>query len=168
MKKITALILFLTSFFLFPQEAFAVCPVCTIAVGAGVGLSRWFGIDDIITGLWIGGLTVSMIMWTISLLNKKKIIFKGRRIILVIGYYFLIVLPLYTTGIMGHPFNKIWGVDKLLLGIFLGSTSFFMGGLWYIRMKNKNDGRAYFPFQKALMPVLPLVVLSILFYFLTK
>ncbi|MCX6758247.1 MAG: hypothetical protein NTX14_00895, partial [Candidatus Nealsonbacteria bacterium] len=48
------------------RPALAVCPICTVAVGAGLGLSRWFGIDDSISGLWIGGLIVSFILWTID------------------------------------------------------------------------------------------------------
>lgn len=155
-------------FLLFPQKALAVCPVCTIAVGAGVGLSRWLGIDDTIIGLWIGGLTVSIIMWTISFLNSRKIVFKGRKLLTTVGYYLLIVVPLYKTGIMGHPYNRMWGMDKLLFGIALGSIFFFMGGLWYLRMKEANQGHAHFPFQKSLMPVIPLVILSVLFYFITK
>ncbi len=49
------------------------CPVCTIAVGAGIGLSRWLGVDDLISGLWIGGLIVSLIGMTILWLNKKNL-----------------------------------------------------------------------------------------------
>ena len=32
----------------------AVCPVCIVAVGAGLGLSEYLGIDDTIAGVWIG------------------------------------------------------------------------------------------------------------------
>jgi len=53
------------------QKVLAVCPLCTVAVGAGVGLSRWLGIDDVITGLWIGGLIVSLIAWSENWLDKK-------------------------------------------------------------------------------------------------
>ena len=52
-------------------SSYAICPICTLAVGAGVGLSRWLGVDDTVTGLWIGGLTVSMILWTIFWADKK-------------------------------------------------------------------------------------------------
>ena len=45
---------------LFAKKALAVCPICTVAVATGIGFSRWLGIDDTITGLWIGGLTVSL------------------------------------------------------------------------------------------------------------
>jgi len=58
--------------FLFTQKALAVCPICTLAVGAGVGLSRWLGIDDTISGLWVGGLIVSLIYWTIDWLGEEK------------------------------------------------------------------------------------------------
>jgi len=153
---------------LWVESAQAVCPVCTIAVGAGVGLSRWLGIDDTITGLWIGGLTVSMIMWTLNWLQKKKYIFRGKEILVSLAYYVFIVVPLYRMEIMGHPYNTLWGVDKLLLGIIIGSTFFFVGGVWYYYLKKKNDGHTYFPFQKVVMPVAPLVVLSVVFYLLTK
>lgn len=171
MKKI---IVFTLSIFglnlLFAKQALAVCPICTIAVGAGVGLSRWLGIDDSITGLWIGGLTVSMITWTLSWFDKKNIHFRGRALVTIIGYYLLIVVPLYFMGIMGNPLNTICdcGLDKLLIGIVVGSTAFWFGAEWYFNLKEKNGGHAYFPFQKVVMPVSPLIIMSLIFYFLTK
>ena len=51
-KAISKAVLALGLFFAIPAKA--ICPVCTVAVGAGIGLSRWLGIDDSITGLWIG------------------------------------------------------------------------------------------------------------------
>lgn len=155
---------------LFAKQALAVCPICTIAVGAGVGFSRWLGIDDSITGLWVGGLTVSMIAWTISWFNKKNIRFRGRALVTTIGYYLLIIAPLFFMGIMGSPLNAICacGLDKLLVGIVVGSIAFWFGASWYYHLKEKNGGHAYFPFQKVVMPVSPLIVMSLIFYFLTK
>jgi hypothetical protein len=165
--------LIVASSLLFVQNALAVCPLCTVAVGVGVGFSRWLGIDDIITGLWIGGLIVSMIAWTESWLEKKNIRFRGRLVAAILGYYLLIVLPLYFTGFLGNPQKSlacVCGVyfDKLLLGIIIGSFAFWFGASWYYYLKEKNQGRAYFPFQKVVMPVGPLVILSIFFYFLTR
>jgi len=170
MRKIRILILsFFALSFLFTQKALAVCPICTIAVGTGVGLSRWLGIDDTITGLWIGGLTVSLITWTISWLDKKSIKFKGKTLVIVLFYYALIVVPLYFMGIMGNPENSCsCGLDKLLIGIAIGSIAFWFGARWYYYLKTKNHDKAYFPFQKVVMPILPLIILSIIFYFLTR
>jgi len=171
MKKI---IIFVLSIFglnlLMAKQALAVCPICTIAVGAGVGLSRWLGIDDSITGLWIGGLTVSMITWTISWFDKKNIQFKGRIFVTILSYYLLIVIPLYFMGIMGNPLNTICacGLDKLIIGIVTGSVAFWFGAEWYFHLKEKNGGHAYFPFQKVVMPISPLIIMSLLFYFLTR
>ncbi|MFA5744695.1 MAG: hypothetical protein WC887_00545 [Candidatus Paceibacterota bacterium] len=155
---------------LFAKHALAVCPICTVAVGAGVGLSRWLGIDDSITGLWIGGLTVSMITWTESWLDKKNIHCKGRVWVTIIGYYLLIVIPLYFMGMIANPANAVYStwLDPLLIGIIVGSVSFWFGASWHFFLKEKNGGHAYFPFQKVAMPVGPLVFLSIVFYFLTK
>jgi hypothetical protein len=149
-------------------NAYAVCPVCTVAVVGGVGLSRWLNIDDTITGLWIGGLSVSLIVWTINWLEKKNIKFMFRKLLVTVVYYGFLVVPLYTTGIMGHELNKLWGIDKLALGITIGSILFFAGNIYYEYLKKNNDGKAYFPFQKIVMPIAPLIVLSIVFYFLTK
>jgi len=173
----------LSASFLFSHEALAQpCPVCMVAVTAGVGLSRWLGIDDTITGLWIGGLTLSLILWTISFLEARKIKFTGRKIIVSLSYYLFIIVPLYLTGIMGHPllrlsdsegfggqaFNRLFGIDKLLLGVIFGSVFFFLGFLSYGFLKKKNNNKPYFPYQKIVMPITLLLILSFLFYFLTK
>lgn len=155
--------------FLFAGVTYAVCPICTIAVGAGIGLAQWLGIDDSVTGLWIGGLTVSLIIWTINWLSKKNITVKvWLKLVIIMGYYILIFVPLYYHNILGHALNRLWGVDKLILGSLLGSIFFWLGSAWYENLKKKNNGHAYFPFQKVLMPVGFLFILSIIFYFLTK
>src|SRR3972149_8560098 len=102
MKNLSKVV-FLLGFWALPSAAYAMCPVCTVAVAAGIGLSRWLGVDDTITGLWIGGLIVALIWWTINWLNKKNIRFKGRKILVVIGYLVLIILPLHFMKILWHP-----------------------------------------------------------------
>ena len=170
MKKIIILTISIFGLnLLIAKHALAVCPICTIAVGAGVGLSRWLGIDDAITGLWVGGLIVSMIIWTEGWLDKKNIRFKGRIYADIVGYFLLIVVPLYYSGIIGNPQNVyFYGLDKLLFGIITGSIAFWFGASWYFHLKEKNNGHAYFPFQKVVMPISPLIILSFVFYFLMK
>lgn len=170
MKKIiTPTILALATLTALPAKA--VCPVCVVAVGAGLGLSRYLGIDDTITGLWIGGLTVAMIMWTINWARPKIKKTKLQSIwntIIFLGYYALIAWPLTTQNFIGHPLNTIWGIDKILLGIGLGSVIFYGMSEFYLYLKKENGGRAHFPFQKVAMPFGTLAFFSLIFYLLTR
>ena len=149
-------------------NVFAVCPLCTFAVGVGIGLTQYCGIDDTITGLWIGGFTVSLIVLTKDWFEKKKLNFYGYKIVIALAYYGSIIAPLYFTEIIGHDLNKFLGIDKILLGTIIGSVVFSTGAIVYEKMKKNNNGRAYFSFQKIVMPVAPLIILSIIFYYLTK
>jgi hypothetical protein len=150
------------------ENAHAVCPVCTVAVSTGVGLSRWLGVDDTITGLWLGGLIVSLIMWSINWMDERRVRFAGRNLLTIFVYYLLAVLPLHLAGVTGHPDNALFGIDKLVLGTVLGSGAFYAGAAWYERVKASNLGHAYFPFQKVVMPIAPLILLTFLFYVATK
>ena len=146
----------------------AVCPVCTIAVGASLGLSRWVGVYDTISGLWIGGLIVSTTLWTYSWMKKRHYTFPGDLLVVALVYYTSILIPLYYTEILGHPLNKIWGIDKLIFGLAVGSIFFLAGDLTYAFLKKRHGGRAYFAFQKIVMPILPLALLTVVFYFVTR
>lgn len=169
MKKNISIVSFLTFLgLIIAPRVFAMCPVCAIAVGAGVGLSRYLGVDDLITGLWVGALTVSMIMWTINWFNKKNIKFKFKNLVIVIVYLLLIIVPLYFMGIIGYLNPFFLFLDKLSVGIILGSFVFWGMAVWYLYLKEKNGGHAYFPFQKVVMPVGSLVVLSFVIYLLLK
>lgn len=168
LNKKTLLLIFAILGILVSQTTKAVCPVCTIAVSTCIGLARWLKIDDSITGLWLGGLIVSLIIWTIDYLNKKNIRFGGRKPLLAIGYYALTILPLYFAKIIGNPLNKCWGIDKLLFSIIIGSVLFTAGIILHNHFKKKNNNKSYFPFQKVILPIVPLAIFSIIFYFLIR
>jgi len=171
MKKIVlSVFIFLGLSLLFTKKALAMCPLCAVAVGAGISLSRYLGIDDSITGLWVGGLVISFVTWTIDWFDRKNINFRFRNFLTFIFYYLITIIPLYFMGVLGNPSHAVLGkwIDKLSIGIILGSISFWFAAEWYYFLKEKNNGKAYFPFQKVVMPVGVLVVLSFVFYFLTK
>jgi hypothetical protein len=142
----------------------AVCPVCTIAIAGGVGLCRYLGIDDLISGAWIGALLFSLFLWTIEWLNKKKIKFLFRKPLVFIFWYGLTIFPLMKIGIIGHPQNKFLGIDKLIFGIFSGTVVFLLSILFENYLRKKNQGKAYFKFQKVIIPVLFLLILSLIFW----
>lgn len=153
------------------KSAQAICPVCTIAVGVGVGLSRWLGVDDMISGVWIGGLLASMTAWANTWFKaktkKEKLKFFSLPII-AIFFYAITVIPLDWAGIMGHPLNKFMGFDKLLIGIAGGTLFFILGVGIHYYLKAQNNDKVYFPYQKVVVPVLSLTILSLIFYYLTS
>ena len=163
-------------FFLFlvrlvlPTPTLAVCPVCTIAVGAGLGLSRFLGIDDTVSGLWIGALIISSSFWLVNwLMAKYKLKIKESYlkagVSVVTGA--LILIPLYFVDIIGHPYNTLWGIDKLVFGSILGSGIFLLA-LWTDQKARKIKGKQFFPYQKVVLPIGFLAIGSLVMYLLTK
>jgi len=152
----------------FASSAKAFCPVCTIAIGAGVGFSRWVGIDDAISGVWIGGLTISMVFWTLDWINKRKFKIAFKNYIIPLVFYVLVIAPLYSWNIMGHPLNKMWGIDKILFGIILGSVVFLLSALTHTLLKKKNNSKSYFPYQKVAFPVSFLLITSLILHFIIQ
>jgi len=161
--------LFVIRFSLFAKTALAVCPVCTIAVGAGLGLSRWLGVDDTISGVWIGGLILSSSLWLIDWVNKSKFKFKSKYLnyLIITAMYLLILLPLTLTDIIGHPFNRLWGIDKLIVGTAFGSLAFW-ASFWLDKKVRKIRGRQLFNYQKIIFPLFFLAIFSFIMYFITK
>lgn len=144
----------------------SVCPLCTIAVGAGLGISRYFGIDDLITSIWIGGLLISTSFWMIDWFEKKKINFVFRDQIIVLLFYLLVIIPLYISKTIGSPTNRFFGVDKILFGMLIGTIAFLSSVYFdsYLRRLNKN--KVIFPYQKVIIPLMFLIIASIVFYLL--
>lgn len=141
------------------------CPVCTIAVGAGIGLSRWLGVDDLISGIWIGGLLVSLIGITILWLNNRNLKNNLLRLLIICLYYFLTLGSLYWTKIIGAPCNHIWGSDKIIWGTIIGSVVFLISYAFHFWLKKKNHNKVFVPFQKVIIPVIFLLIASFVVYF---
>ena len=167
-KKTTIFFGFLAASLLLATPALAVCPVCTIAVGVGIGFSRWLGVDDLITGTWIGALIVSMIFWTLSWLEKKTIKFPLMVPAITIAFYALTLLPLYWGKIIGHPYNQFCGIDKIVFGSAVGSVAFLAAVFLNNYLKKKNNGKVYFPYQKVVIPVSFLIITSLIIYIISK
>jgi len=164
-NKIIFLGLIISGFF-WANMAKAVCPLCVVAVGAGLGLSRWLGVDDVVSSIWIGALLVTLIWWTLIEMRKKNWSFSYDAAIISLAYYLLTFIPLYYAGIVGHPLNKIFGIDKIIFGTALGTTMALLGHWLSIYLKNKNNGKVYFPYQKVILPVAILILTSVIFYVL--
>lgn len=143
-----------------------VCPVCTVAVAAGVGVLRELGVSDIITGIWFGALIVSSIAWMIDWLNRKNIHFLFRKILIIISFYAIFIWPLYIWNVMGKADNIIFGMDKILFGVIIGTFVFIVAVLSDKYLKNINEGKVLLYYQKVLIPLIYLIISSIIMHLL--
>ena len=145
-----------------------VCPVCVVAIGAGLGLSRWFGIDDLVSSVWIGAFMIAIISWTLSFMKKKQWNFADDGIVVTLLYLVLTYIPLYYANIVGQNLNRIWGIDKILAGSILGASVLFLGNWLHNSLKKMNGGKSYFPYQRVAVPVAALLLTSVLVYVLLQ
>jgi len=159
LKKIVFFLLLTSYFLLLARSTHAVCPVCTVAVGGGVLLSRYLGVDDLIIGVWIGGLLVSLGLWTATYIKKK--FFRWQEWLAVIAFWLMTYFGFKQAGFIGHPTCKIHGHDKLLTGMVFGTIAFILGyGLDGLlrKLNRKEPDKALFPYQKVVVPIFFLIL----------
>lgn len=140
---------------------YAHCPLCTAAVGSGVVVTRFYGIDDAIVGVWIGAFVVSTALWFDQALKKRYKSIRFQSLGLVFLALLLTIVPFYFSGLMGQ--QKILGVNKLLVGILSGSIATYAGILVSEKIK-KRKGKALFPFQTITIILAFLSLASFLFW----
>ncbi|VVB79280.1 Uncharacterised protein [uncultured archaeon] len=150
-----------------------VCPLCTIAVAAGVGVLESWGFDRIIIGLWFGALIVSSIAWMIDWTNRKNIHFLFKKILIILSFYAIFVVPLYFIKIggqvlMGTGVGEVLGIDRLLFGIIIGTFIFIAGVLSNNYLKKINDGKVMIFWQKVIVPVVFLIISSVIAWLLIR
>lgn len=149
----------------FPAYANPACAVCTIAVGASLEIARQLGVDDSVVGVWAGAFLALIGFWTIKWFDKKGWTFKGRDFwiitlsVAMIGFMYVAQLK-YTPEVFVFLY-----IDPFLLSTIIGALVLIYSSEFYQWMKAKNGGHAHFPFEKVLVPVLSLVLVSVYFYY---
>ncbi|MGB9883507.1 MAG: hypothetical protein ACPLRN_03285 [Microgenomates group bacterium] len=152
-------------YFLIIHSAYAVCPVCTVAVVGGIEVTRALGVDDLISSIWIGGLIVSMSFWLADWLTKKNILKPFWREIISLALFYLLTVPFLIWGKMiGVKGNVFLGIDKVVFGIAVGSIVFLLAVIFEKWLRKTNQGKVYFYYQKVIIPLLFLTIISFIFY----
>ena len=85
---------------LLPVSAIAnpACPVCTIAIGAGLDIARRLGVPDAVVGLWAGALLTLLGYWTLKFMDKRGWHFRGRNPLVIllslsmIGFIYILLM----------------------------------------------------------------------------
>ncbi len=154
--------------------ASAMCPLCVIGAAAGLSVARYYGIDDIVVGLWLGALAVSTALWAKNVINKrmgkaniKKIPLQD--VLVVAAVIAATILPFYFAGFFkGMPTmsDTIFGINRLVLGTIIGGAITFAGSPISNLIKKRRG--AAFPYQTIILTLGILVGLSLLFWYATK
>ena len=139
------------------------CVVCTVAIGASLSIARKLGVDDCVVGVWAGAMLAIIGYWAIRWFDKKNWRFYGRDRILMlssiasIGFMYAGELN-YNPSVIG-----ILYIDSFLFATILGALTFIIGMNFYEWMKARNGGHAHFPFEKVVVPVSAVLILSLIF-----
>ena len=156
MRKARVLLVAMLVFLSFPKVAFAHCPLCVAGAAAGVTLTRWVGVDDSITGVWLAAFLGAMSLWTYTFVRRKfdKPWLKPAIYILFFAatiwsfYKFQLVIRM----------SQIFGFDKLTFGMLTGGALFFfVDGL---KLKHR------FNYQKIVVSLGSMVLLSLVIFIL--
>lgn len=155
----------LLSFFsalLFSSKAFAnpACAVCTVAMGAMLGISRKLGISDNATGVWIGAIILMSYYFMVKFCENKKVKFKFYKLVCALfAISFVPVMYIFVP----YKLNTWCGVDLFLLSMFVGAITFWFSQFIYQILKKKNNNHAHFPFEKVVFAIIFLLISSYFF-----
>ena len=163
-------ILILLMFLFFNRNLFAnpiACPVCAVMIVSGLSISRLLGVNDYVVGIWTGALILAMSNGITIFLKKKNINNKLLNVTIYIADYCMII-PLYIGKNPQLIFNseKILFIDAFIFSMAVGSLVLFTTSRLYYYMKSKNNNKAHFPFEKVVLPVVVLVLVSVVFQYM--
>jgi len=164
--------------------ASAHCPLCTTGAAVGVGLTRAYGVDDSIVGVFLGALVVSSALWFNKWL-KKKVDFPLQELLVIIISLLSLAVPFYQFGIITnfemtksmpeyHGMTGLgilglsqFGADKLLFGMIIG-TLLLWGVFAFSDYIKKKRGAVLWPYQGLSFMAITLALLSLVFWSLTR
>ncbi|MEM4882368.1 MAG: hypothetical protein QXN76_02395 [Nanopusillaceae archaeon] len=137
--------------------------ICAVGAASASLITKYLGVDDLIFGIWLGALNLIFTIATIEYLNKKNIKFLFRKPLIFLLYSLSFLFPFYYFNAVDTA-NKIFGIDKIIWGFILGNITLKLGYFTNDILIKKNNGKVYFKFQKAIIPLLFLIVLSLIFW----
>ncbi|MDR2527383.1 MAG: hypothetical protein LBC92_05930 [Rickettsiales bacterium] len=143
------------------------CAVCAVAIAGGLSVARAFGVNDASIGIWTGAMLFSLSKWTIIWLEKKNIKNLWSKILTYLLWFGSLTF-LYIgekPNIIFWQYTMLW-IDSFLLSVIVGMCVLIASLKSYYYMKEKNNGRPHFQFEKVVLPITSLMLVSIIFNYL--
>src|SRR3989344_8977406 len=121
------------------------CRLCVAGAGVGLTLSRILGIDDSITGIWMGAFIGATAFWFQKSLGQRKKLFFKKWLGALIYILFLgsTIWSFYRFNLVVRH-GDIFGYDKLTFGMVLGGAVFYLMDFVNAFIK-KRVGKSLFP-----------------------
>lgn len=161
--------LFLFLFFI--EEVFAHCPLCTIGAGVAATGAAWFGISNIVIGIFIGAFAIALGLWISKLIKKKYVPYQ--KSLLTIFSFLLTVFPLlpmmkeYTSfsisilGDYGSLLNRTYLINLFLIGSFIGAIIMLLSPI-ISKKFTKTRGNKKSSYQGIIITFILLIIVSII------
>jgi hypothetical protein len=150
-------LLFIVYYFL-PSPVLANCPVCILTVGGGLLIAEKLGIDPLLVSIWISGLNSAIAYWVSSSLKNKKF---DQPLFWALGFYLMTLGYLGFTKQIGGFTHRFWGIDKTLFGLTIGLLIFIGTNYLDKLLRQKNQGKVFFPYQKVILPFCALLLATL-------
>ena len=142
------------------------CAVCTVAIASSLSIARKMGVKDEVVGVWAGALMAILGYWVIRWFDKKNWHFRYRDSLLMvlsiasIGFMYMGSLDYDPMLFLGFLY-----IDSFLFSSLCGAVGFIGAMNFYEWMKARHGGHAHFPFEKVVIPVLTVFLISLLFHY---
>ena len=147
------------------RPVYANCPVCIVTVGGGLLLAKKLGIDDLLVSIWLSGLNTAIAFFIASKAKQKLL---SNPLYMSLFFYGLTMVYLITTKQVGHLRNTFMGVDKVVFGMTLGFIIFLLSVFTDKAIRYYNNKKVLFPYQKVVVPVGFLAIMTGIMFFLIK
>src|SRR5574342_1357477 len=127
-------------------SAMAHCPLCTAATGAAVGVARFYGVDDAIMGVLIGGFVFSSALWANNACRKRgwNFVYGQGTTIVLLSLVFTII-GFKTGGLLTGA--VLFGLPRLLTGMLFGTVASLAGHGVHEYLRYTNNGKNIVPLQ---------------------
>ncbi|OGM60002.1 hypothetical protein A2892_03845 [Candidatus Woesebacteria bacterium RIFCSPLOWO2_01_FULL_39_10b] len=145
---------------------YAHCPLCVAGAGVGLTFSRLLGINDSITGVWIGAFIGALAFWFQRILGaKNKLFFKPSTGVFLYTLFLLATIWSFYKFDLVARHGEIFGFHKLTFGMVVGSIVYCLVDLLNTYIKRKS-GKSFFPYQSIVFSLSSIVLTSVGIYIL--
>ncbi len=143
-------------------SALAHCPLCTAATGAAVGVARFYGVDDAIMGVLIGGFVISSALWLNNVCKRRNwLFFHYQGSAVVLASLIFTIVGFKTGGLLTGA--VLLGLPRLLTGMLLGTGASIAGHGVHTYLRHWNNGQNIIPLQGMSIMLASLLLMTAIF-----